>query len=127
MVKTFAKFEENLVNLFHKNTNYDACELSSTIKLLKGIQNPLKTTAGELRRLHEKHLEDEDADPIDSEEFKQQLNEVYQNIANMEEKQNDEIQLKVHDYCEGRRQAMSSFISENKLVSEEEDGIEEDE
>ena len=127
MVKTFAKFEEHLLNLFHKihmeDDNYDAYELSRTIKLLKGLQNRLKTTAGELRRLHEKHLEDEDADPIDSEEFKQQMNEVYENIANMEEKQNDEIQLKVHDYCEGRRQAMSTFISEKKLVSEEEDGI----
>ena len=51
------------------------------------------------------------------------MNEVYENIANMEEKQNDEIQLKVHDYCEGRRQAMSVFIAEKKLVSEEEDGI----
>ena len=51
------------------------------------------------------------------------MNEVYENIANMETKQSDEIQLKVHDYCEGRRQEMSKFIAEKKLVSEEEDGI----
>ena len=69
------------------------------------------------------HLEDEDADPIDMEDFRQRMDEVYENIANMEEKQNHEIHLKIHDYCEGRRQAMSTFIKEKKLVSEEEDGI----
>merc|ERR1719458_2310273 len=127
LVKTFAKHEEHLLNLFHKihmeDDHYDAYELSRTIKLLKGLQNRLKTTAEELRRLHEKHLEDDEADPIDSEDFKQQMNEVYENIANMEEEQNAEIQQKIDDYCEGRRQAMSAFIAEKKLVSEEEDGI----
>merc|ERR1712110_265619 len=127
MVKKFAKFEEDLLNLFHKihmeDDHYDAYELSRTIKLLKGLQNRLKTTAEELRRLHEKHLGDDGADPIDREDFKQQMNEVYDNIANMEENQKAEIQRKVDDYCEGRRQAMSVFIAEKKLVSEEEDGI----
>ena len=127
LVKTFAKLEDDLLSVFDKihmeDNTYDAFELSRTIKLLKGLQSRLQTSAIELRQLHEEHLVDEDADPTQQLDFKQQMEEVYQTIADMEEKQKKEIQLKVNDYCEGRRSTMAAFIKDKKLVDDEQQKI----
>ena len=124
MVKKFAVFEKKILKLFDdidaEDNNYDAYELSRTIKLINGLRKRQETTAIQMQKLHEIVVNDDSQDQ-NQEYFKEQFRGIFEEIAQVKECQEKEIKKKMNSYCEGRRKEMRKYIKEKKLVTESEE------
>ena len=119
LVTELSKQEEKLLRLFEtmdkQDKNYDAYELSRTIKLLTGLRKRQETTSLELARLYETVADTEDSNESELEEYKKLKDECVTGTAMVKTSSNAQIEKKILEYCDSIRPSMKHFIKTKAL------------